>query len=130
MQESLCMIVRDHYLHSIQEAFQMHAVCAILGPRQCGKTTIAKHFTADLTEFHLFDLENPQDLAMLEFPSLNLPRLNGTIVIDEIQRRPELFPYLRYLVDNSDKKFLILGSASQDLIQQSSESLAGRIAYI
>ncbi|MCX7338326.1 MAG: ATP-binding protein [Alphaproteobacteria bacterium] len=132
------MIQRTHYLNQIEEAFLSHSVCALLGPRQCGKTTLAKVYaqksakglTQGLKNFHFFDLENPQDLAMLESPSLTLPPLNGTIVIDEIQRRPDLFPYLRFLVDNSDKKFLILGSASQDLIQQSSETLAGRIAYI
>lgn len=124
------MISRTHYLQLIEETFEIHSVCALLGPRQCGKTTLAKTFVSCLAEFHLFDLENPQDLAMLEFPSLTLPSLKGTIIIDEIQRKPELFPYLRYLVDNSDKKFLILGSASQDLIRQSTESLAGRIAYI
>lgn len=124
------MIQRSYYLHQIQDAFEQHSVCAILGPRQCGKTTLAKLYIQGLKEVHIFDLENPQDLAMLESPSLTLPPLNGTIVIDEIQRRPDLFPYLRFLVDNSDKKFLILGSASQDLIRQSSETLAGRIAYI
>jgi len=124
------MIERNHYLLQIKESFEMHAICAILGPRQCGKTTLAKLYTKNLPEVHLFDLENPQDLAMLDAPSLTLPPLNGIIVIDEIQRKPELFPYLRFLADNSDKKFLILGSASQDLIQQSSESLAGRITYI
>ncbi|MDP3533119.1 MAG: ATP-binding protein [Alphaproteobacteria bacterium] len=124
------MIQRNHYLLQIKEAFEIHSICAILGPRQCGKTTLAKLYTKNLPEIHLFDLENPQDLAMLDAPSLTLPPLNGIIVIDEIQRKPELFPYLRFLADNSDKKFLILGSASQDLIQQSSESLAGRITYI
>lgn len=124
------MIQRNHYLQQIKEAFESHSVCAILGPRQCGKTTLAKLYIRDLPSVHFFDLENPQDLAMLESPSLTLPPLKGTIIIDEIQRRPDLFPYLRFLVDNSDKKFLILGSASQDLIQQSSETLAGRIAYI
>lgn len=124
------MIIRNHFLTQIQEAFEIHPICAILGPRQCGKTTLAKNFIQNITPVHLFDLENPQDLSALSAPSLLFPALEGMIVIDEIQLRPELFPYLRYLVDNSDKKFLILGSASQDLIQQSSETLAGRIAYI
>jgi predicted AAA+ superfamily ATPase len=124
------MILRSHFLQKIQEAFEIHDVCAILGPRQCGKTTLAKLYMKKYPQVHIFDLENPQDLAALESPSLTLPSLQGLIVIDEIQRKPELFPYLRYLVDNSDKKFLILGSASPKLIQQSSESLAGRIAYI
>ncbi len=108
----------------------MHQICAILGPRQCGKTTLAKEYSAKMQNVIFFDLENPQDLAILENPSITLPNINGLIIIDEIQRRPELFPYLRFLVDNSDKKFLILGSASQHLIRQSSETLAGRIAYI
>jgi len=101
-------------------------VTAILGPRQCGKTTLARTLAAD----YYFDLENPQDLARLEQPQLALEDLTGLIVIDEIQRLPDLFPLLRYLVDQGkNRKFVILGSASRDLIRQSSESLAGRIAY-
>jgi hypothetical protein len=101
-------------------------VVAILGPRQCGKTTLAKILKAD----HYFDLENPQDLTLLDQPQLALEDLKGVIVIDEIQRKPDLFPLLRYLVDqNKKQKFVILGSASRDLIRQSSETLAGRIAY-
>ena len=99
---------------------------AILGSRQCGKTTLARHFAFD----HYFDLENPRDAARLDQPQLALEDLSGLIVIDEIQRKPELFPLLRYLIDSSpDQKYLILGSASRDLIKQSSESLAGRISY-
>jgi predicted AAA+ superfamily ATPase len=102
-------------------------VTAILGPRQCGKTTLARTLAAD----SYFDLENPQDLARLEQPQLALEDLTGLIVIDEIQRLPDLFPLLRYLVDQGKgRKFIILGSASRDLIRQSSESLAGRIAYL
>jgi len=104
----------------------MFPVLAILGPRQCGKTTLARTMNAD----HYFDLENPQDIARLEQPQLALEDLTGLIVIDEIQRAPELFPLLRYLIDqDKNRKFVILGSASRDLIRQSSESLAGRIAY-
>jgi predicted AAA+ superfamily ATPase len=103
------------------------SVTAILGPRQCGKTTLARTLAADA----YFDLENPQDLARLEHPQLALEDLTGLIVIDEIQRLPDLFPLLRYLVDQGkNRKFVILGSASRDLIRQSSESLAGRIAYL
>lgn len=102
-------------------------VTAILGPRQCGKTTLARTLAAD----SYFDLENPQDLARLEQPQLALEDLTGLIVIDEIQRLPDLFPLLRYLVDQGrSRRFVILGSASRDLIRQSSESLAGRIAYL
>jgi len=101
-------------------------VTAILGARQTGKTTLAKQFEYD----HYFDLENPRDLARLDHPQMALEDIDGLIVIDEIQRKPELFPLLRFLVDNHpDQKYLILGSASRDLIKQSSESLAGRIVY-
>ena len=101
-------------------------VTAILGPRQSGKTTLAHEFSAD----HFLDLENPRDAAMLAEPQLALEPLSGLIVIDEIQRAPELFPLLRYLVDtHRDQRYLILGSASRELIRQSSESLAGRVAY-
>ncbi len=101
-------------------------VTAILGARQCGKTTLARSINFD----HYFDLENPIDMARMEHPQLALEDLDGLIVIDEIQRSPDLFPLIRYLVDNHPKqKYLILGSASRDLIRQSSETLAGRIAY-
>lgn len=101
-------------------------VTAILGPRQCGKTTLARDFTYD----HYFDLENPRDEARLDNPQIALENLKGLVVIDEIQRQPQLFPLLRYLVDSRpEQKYLILGSASRDLIRQSSESLAGRIGY-
>jgi uncharacterized protein len=101
-------------------------VTAILGPRQSGKTTLAREFPTD----HYFDLENPRDLALLAEPQLALESLSGLIVIDEVQRLPELFPLLRYLVDQrQSQQYLILGSASRDLIRQSSETLAGRIAF-
>lgn len=101
-------------------------VVAILGKRQCGKTTIAREFQHN----HYFDLESPRDLAALDQPQLALEDLEGLVIIDEIQRKPDLFPLLRHLVDNiSLQRYLILGSASRDLIRQSSETLAGRIGY-
>jgi len=101
-------------------------VTAILGPRQCGKTTLAGELAVD----HQFDLENPRDLARFDNPQLLLEDLKGLIIIDEIQRKPELFPLIRYLVDNHPKqKYAILGSAAPELLRQSSESLAGRIGY-
>jgi predicted AAA+ superfamily ATPase len=107
-------------------------VTAILGPRQCGKTTLARALSADnhFEAVHSFDLENPRDVARLEQPQLALEDLRGLIVIDEIQRQPDLFPLLRYLVDRGfDQKYLILGSASPALIRQGSETLAGRIGF-
>ena len=126
---------RHKYLKFIQLQFRVHPVCAILGPRQVGKTTLAKMFLEqnNADNFHFFDLENPLDLARLENPMLTLSKLTDKlIVIDEIQRAPELFPVIRVLVDDKQKnqKFLILGSASRDLIHQSSETLAGRIGYM
>jgi len=110
----------------LAKLISLFPVTAILGPRQCGKTTLARTLAADA----YFDLENPRDLARLEQPQLALEDLTGLIVIDEIQRMPDLFPLLRHLVDQKrSRKFVILGSASRDLIRQSSESLAGRIAY-
>lgn len=110
----------------LAKLISLFPVTAILGPRQCGKTTLARTLDTDA----YFDLENPWDLARLEQPQLALEDLTGLIVIDEIQRMPELFPLLRYLVDQEkSRKIVILGSASRDLIRQSSESLAGRIAY-
>lgn len=126
------MLQRKSYLNAINNSFLVNPICALLGPRQCGKTTLSKEYakTIDL-EKHFFDLEDPMDLSKLDNPKLTLEFLTGLIIIDEIQRKEELFPYLRVLVDKyPDRKILVLGSASQDLIQQSSETLAGRISYI
>lgn len=122
---------RDRYLDQIKKQFQVHAACAILGPRQVGKTTLARMFVEN-EETAFFDLENPRDIARLDNPMLALEGFsNQFIVIDEIQMRPDLFPVLRVLIDqHKQRKFLILGSASRDLIKQSSETLAGRIGYI
>ena len=120
------MIIRKIDQATLSEKIADFPVTAILGPRQSGKTTLAQKFNAD----HYYDLENPRDAAMLSEPQLALESLSGLIVIDEIQRQPDLFPLLRYLVDTKkNQKYLILGSASRDLIRQSSESLAGRITY-
>jgi predicted AAA+ superfamily ATPase len=126
---------RTNYLQQIEQAFQVHPIVAILGPRQCGKTTVARLFAqynAGLPETNYFDLEDPESLTRLLDPKLALSDLEGLIVIDEIQKKPELFQILRVLVDkpNLKQRYLILGSASRELIRQSSESLAGRIQYI
>lgn len=122
------------YLEQIKKHFRVQPICAILGARQVGKTTLARQFTQETSQkVEFFDLENPIHLASLENPMLTLSQYDDyLVVIDEIQRRPDLFPVLRVLVDDPDKKyrFLILGSASRELIQQSSETLAGRIGYI
>ncbi len=117
---------RRHELENVKRLMKAFPVTAILGPRQVGKTFLSKKISTD----HYFDLENPRDLAAFDQPQLLLEKLTGTIVIDEVQRRPELFSLLRVLVDNfSKQKYLILGSASGTLLRQSSESLAGRIGY-
>ncbi len=123
---------RVDFIKKIRNRFSVSPVVALLGPRQAGKTTLARDYLASLSSpVSYFDLENPIDLARLDEPMLAFEKTEGLIVIDEIQLRPNLFPILRVLVD-SDKnyQFLILGSASRDLIHQSSETLAGRISYI
>ncbi len=120
------IIDRKYDRETLSKWIGIFPVAAMLGPRQCGKTTLARAMNTD----HYFDLENPRDAARLDQPQLALEDLTGLIVIDEVQRMPELFPLLRYLVDQGqNRRFVILGSASRDLIRQSSESLAGRIAY-
>ena len=123
---SFSQIDRFKDVSGIRALMEVFPITAILGPRQAGKTTLALTFKPD----HVFDLENPRDLAALDQPQLVLEGLNGLIMIDEVQRKPELFPLLRYLVDkNKDQRYLILGSASSNLRQQSGETLAGRIGY-
>lgn len=123
--------IRSLFLEKISQDLEIVPVCALLGPRQCGKTTIAKQFAATYPE-HVtyFDLEDYTDLAKLTSPKLTFETLSGLVIIDEIQRLPDLFPYLRVVVDTKPLKFLIVGSASWELVKQSSESLAGRISYI
>lgn len=128
-------ISREHYLNLIEDDLDIVPICVLLGPRQCGKTTLAHHYAKTYAAtvknpIHYFDLEDPTDLNKLENPKLTLEPLNGLIIMDEIQRRPEIFPYLRVLVDKKDVHLLLLGSASRDLLQQSSETLAGRVSYV
>ncbi|MBI2363967.1 MAG: ATP-binding protein [Deltaproteobacteria bacterium] len=115
----------------VQAALKRSRVVALLGPRQCGKTTLARQFVpADSLNY--FDLEDPPSLARLTAPNTALRPLKGLVVIDEIQRRPDLFPLLRVLADRKPlpARFLILGSASLDLLKQSSETLAGRLETV
>ncbi|MBI4388060.1 MAG: ATP-binding protein [Candidatus Omnitrophica bacterium] len=125
------MIKRPDLLHQIQKATRRSRVVVLVGPRQCGKTTLAREFLSS-EEKNYFDLEDPDDLLRLEDPKAELSALKGLVVIDEIQRKPELFPLLRVLSDRKPlpAKFLILGSASPALLKQSSESLAGRVEMI
>ena len=126
---------RRHYLALVETQLRVQPICAILGPRQVGKTTLAHAYAEKhgIDQTYFFDLEDPIDIARLENPMTTLAALPHTlIVIDEIQRKSELFQVLRVLVDREKgkRKYLILGSASRDLIRQSSETLAGRIGYI
>lgn len=126
------MIPRARHLDRLAKLLDNHPVVAILGARQVGKTTIARQLAESFEgpAVH-FDLEDPDDLARLAEPKLALQDRRGLVVIDEVQRRPDLFPILRVLVDRADPgvRFLVLGSASPELLQQSSETLAGRIVF-
>jgi hypothetical protein len=129
---SPAVIARPLHLRRLDALLRQFPVVAILGARQIGKTTLARQLVAGRRgEVTVFDLEKSEHLAQLADPDLVLGPLRGLIVIDEIQRRPELFPSLRVLVDapGSRRRFLVLGSASPDLLRQTSETLAGRIAY-
>lgn len=106
-------------------------MCALLGPRQCGKTTLAREI-AQGRESHYYDLESPRDILRLQNPELALGALRGLVILDEVQVKPELFAVLRVLSDRPEREatFLILGSASPGLLRQSSESLAGRVEFV
>lgn len=126
------MIQRPHELAVLPTLLRRNRVVAIVGARQVGKTTLARTLAADYRgSVSYFDLEDPDDLARLAEPMLALKPLTGLVVIDEIQRLPDLFPVLRVLVDRPrpGARFLVLGSASPGLLRQSPETLAGRIAY-
>lgn len=126
------MIPRKRHLERLETLLSRSPVVAILGARQVGKTTLARAVMARWRGPTIrFDLEDPDDLARLDEPKLALQPLEGLVVIDEVQRRPDLFPVLRVLVDRppTATRFLVLGSASPHLLRQSSESLAGRIVY-
>jgi predicted AAA+ superfamily ATPase len=125
------MIPRPESIRQIEASFQIHPVTALLGPRQCGKTTLAR-FIATQEPATVFDLENPVDVRRLSAPLQALKGLSGLVILDEIQRKPELFELLRVLVDRSDQntRFLLLGSASPHLVKGVSESLAGRIGFV
>ena len=125
------MIKRKLWEQEIQTALSRSRIVVLVGPRQCGKTTLARQFVEEKSP-NYFDLEDPQSLVRLDEPITTLSMLSGLIVIDEIQLQPNLFPILRVLVDQEDftGKFLILGSASGDLLWRSAESLAGRSEII
>lgn len=125
------MLHRTVLIEQIRRALRANPVTALHGPRQCGKTTLARQLgAAARTEY--FDLEDPVSQRRLSEPMTTLRPLRGLVVIDEVQRQPELFPVLRVLADRKPlpARFLVLGSASPELLRQSSESLAGRIAFV
>ncbi len=125
------MVGRPEVLRRIRRALTRARVVALIGPRQCGKTTLARQLLS-VRSPNYFDLEDPTSLAQLVEPMTALGRLRGLVVIDEVQHRPDLFPILRVLADRRPlpARFLVLGSASPDLLQQASESLAGRLETI
>ena len=118
-------------MRQVQTALRRSRAVALIGPRQCGKTTLARQIVSAGSP-NYFDLEDPASLSRLDEPMTALKDLKGIVVIDEVQRRPDLFPVLRVLTDRvpMPARFLILGSASPELLRQSSESLAGRIETV
>lgn len=124
-------IARPALMTAVQGALARSPAVALLGPRQVGKTTLARHFVPPGSS-HYLDLEDPTVLAQRAAPMTLLGGLRGLVVIDEVQRAPDLFPALRVLPDREDRpaRFPLLGSASPRLLRQGSESLAGRLAVI
>jgi hypothetical protein len=126
------MIARPAHLGRLRVLLREFPVVALVGPRQVGKTTLAGALASGWQgPVTRFDLESPADAARLVDPLLSLGPVRGLVVVDEIQRRPDLFTALRVLADRPRRpaRFLVLGSASPDLLRQTSETLAGRIAY-
>jgi len=123
-------IERAGLARRVRRALRRSAVVSLIGPRQCGKSTLARQIARERATF--FDLEHPVDLARLASPQMALSPLRGLVVIDEVQLRPDLFPLLRVLADRRPvlARFLLLGSASPDLTRQSAESLAGRVEFV
>ena len=124
------MLKRPQYLNAIEERLKANPVVALLGPRQVGKTTLARQIKR--ADIHYFDLEDPTVANRLAEPKTALEPLTGLVILDEIQRMPELFPLLRVLADRRPlpARFLILGSASPGLMRGISESLAGRVSFV
>jgi uncharacterized protein len=125
------MLQRPYYLDSLNTAIHRSPVTALLGPRQCGKTTLARQLAAE-QRATFFDIESLPDQRRLQNPELVLGSLTGLVILDEIQEMPELFRVLRILVDRPENqaRFLILGSASPEIIKSASETLAGRLEFI
>ncbi len=125
------MIDRPAYLKQLSSAVRRSQITALMGPRQCGKTTLARFFQGGKNATH-FDLESPTDSRRLQNPEMMLGSLKGLVVLDEIQAMPELFKVLRVLADrpNSPARFLILGSASPEIVKGTSETLAGRVEFV
>ena len=126
-----CVIERPSALALLARAIGRSPVTALLGPRQCGKTTLARQVAAG-RDAAFFDLESEPDRRRLENPQLVLGERRGLVVLDEIQAVPELFPVLRVLADRPGRRarFLILGSASPDVVKRVSETLAGRVEFV
>ena len=124
-------VIRTDALRRLRLLLREYPIVALLGARQVGKTTLARQLAAKETVTTWFDLEDPADLARLDDPGLELRPLKGLVVLDEIHRLPEVFPLLRVLADRSGTpaRFLVLGSASPELLRQTSETLAGRVAF-
>src|SRR5574341_727674 len=125
------MIRRRGYLEAVLHGIRRNPVTVLLGPRQCGKTTLAWLIARGASTAY-YDLEDAADLARLDEPRLALERHRGLVILDEVQRKPELFELLRVLADRprSKTRFLLLGSASLRLVRGVSESLAGRAGFI
>jgi predicted AAA+ superfamily ATPase len=125
------MIDRASYLEQLSSAVQRSPITALLGPRQCGKTTLARAFGEGRATTY-FDLESQPDVRRLQNPEMMLGALEGFVVLDEAQKMPELFSVLRVLVDRPQNRarFIILGSASPDIVKKVSETLAGRVEFL